>query len=176
MAFMVPDAVATHFHLRFGDTVADLGAGSGHFARALSRLVGSEGKVYAVDIQRQLAETLVDTARKERLSNIEAIWGDLESIGGTKISDHTLDAALISNTLSMVEDKKVVLAEARRILRLGGKLFLIDWGEASGGLGPAPHMIVSEEAAKALATEAGFVFERAFPSGEHHYGLSFRTS
>ncbi len=176
MAFIVPDVVATHFHVRFGDRVADLGAGSGHFTRALSRLVGPEGKVFAIEIQKQLAESIALMARKERLSNVEPIWGDLEAIGGTKISDSTLDAAVISNTLSMLEDKATALKECARILRKGGKLLIIDWADSFGGLGPASNMIVSEASAKELPLSTGFVFERGFPAGEHHYGLSFRKS
>ncbi len=176
MGFIVPDIVATHFHVRFGDRVADLGAGSGHFTRALSRLVGPQGKVFAVEIQKQLAESLAQMARTERLSNVEPIWGDLESLGGTKISDGTLDAVLLSNTLSMLEDKATAFKECARILRKGGKLLVIDWTNSFKGMGPAAHMVVSESLAKDLPLPAGFVFERTFPAGEHHYGLSFRRT
>lgn len=173
MVFMIPDAVATHFHVRFGDRVADLGAGVGHFTKVVSRMVGPEGRVYAVEIQRPLAEAIAEMARKERLSNVESLWGDLEKVGGTKIAEGSLDAALLSNTLSMVEDKQTALAEAKRILRKGGKLLIVDWSDG-GGLGPPGTMVVSEQEAKKLGEEAGFVYERPFPAGEHHYGLAFR--
>lgn len=176
MGFIVPDVVATHFHVRFGDRVADLGAGSGHFTRALSRLVGPEGKVFAVEIQKQLTEAIAQMARTEHLSNVEPIWGDLESLGGTKISDGTLDAAVLSNTLSMLEDKATAFKECARILRKGGKLLIIDWADSFKGMGPAQHLVVPESVAKELPLPAGFVFERAFGGGEHHYGLSFRRT
>ncbi len=176
MAFMVPDAVATHFHVRHGDRVADLGAGSGHFTRALSRLVGSQGKVFAVEIQRQLAEGIVEMARTERLANVESIWGDLETVGGTKIAQGSLDAALLSNTLSMTEDRGAVLDEVRALLRPGGKLLIVEWSDSAGGLGPAGGMVLTEPEMRALAEKHSYVFERTFPAGDHHYGLSFRAA
>jgi len=174
MAFAEPAMIATHFHMRDGDRIADLGAGSGHFTRALSRLVGKQGKVFAVEIQRPLAEAISAMARKEHLDNVESIWGDLEAPGGTKITDGTLDAVVLSNTLSMLTDKKTTLQECSRILRKGGKLFVIDWTDSFGGMGPSAQMVISPISTKELLTQAGFAFEREFPAGEHHYGLSFR--
>lgn len=174
MEFIVPEVVTAQFHLRPGDRVGDLGAGSGFFLQPLSRAVGSEGKVYAVEIQRTLAETLTNKLRTDGLSNVEVIWGDLEAMGGTKIKDGSLDAIVLSNTLSMIEDKATFLVECKRILRKGGKFILIDWSDSFGGMGPAPHMVVTAEAATTLLQDAGFKLERSFVAGGHHYGLAFR--
>lgn len=174
MGFMVPDTATTHFHVRAGDRVGDFGAGSGHFTRALSRVVGESGKVFAVEIQRQLAEAIGDMARKEHLHNVESIWGDLEVPGGTKLPDGLLDAVLISNTLSMLEQHTIAIHEAARVLRKGGVVIIIDWTDPSGGLGPAADMIVSNEKALALGEEAGLSHERDFPAGSHHYGIVLR--
>jgi ubiquinone/menaquinone biosynthesis C-methylase UbiE len=175
MAFMDPAAVATHFHVRHGDRVADLGAGSGHFVRVLSRLVGREGKVFAVEIQRQLAQAIADMVQKEHLANVESIWGDIEQMQGTKIADATLDAVIISNTLSMVAERETVVREALRLLRKGGKLLVVDWTDSAGGMGPSSSMIITPQEVTELATRQHAVFEREFPAGDHHYGLSFRV-
>lgn len=170
MSFAVPEKIVTHFHMHHGDRIADLGAGSGHFIRALSRAVGPQGKVFAVEIQKQLAEAITALARTHHLSNVESIWGDLESLGGTKINAESLDAVLFSNTLSLLEDRAMALREAARLLRKGGKLLVVDW------TGTHRHTTFPEHQAKELAEHMGFVFERTFPAGTHHYGLSFRFS
>lgn len=172
--FIVPEVVATHFHLRPGDQVADFGAGSGHFETVLSRLVGPEGKVVAVEIQKGLVEKLEDKIRRDHLSNVQVLWGDIEEVGGTKISDSSLDAAVMSNTLFQMEAKGVAIAEIYRVLRPGGKFFLIDWSESWGGLGPQPGQVLTVDDVRALAETAGFTFERTFDAGGHHYGLAFR--
>jgi ubiquinone/menaquinone biosynthesis C-methylase UbiE len=174
MDFVDPRVVVSQFHLRQGDRVGDFGTGVGHYLPPLSRLVGRDGKVFGVEIQRNLAESAADLVRKERLGNVETIWGDLEAVGGTKIKDESLDAVLFSNTLSMLEDRNTALKEASRVLRKGGKLLLIDWSDSWGGMGPAPHMLVGEALAKSLAETSGFSYERSFPAGGHHYGLAFR--
>ncbi len=172
--FVVPEVVVTHFHLRSGDAVGDFGAGKGSFARVLSRAVGPEGRVYACEIQKNLVEAIADTVRQERLGNVEALWCDIESIGGTKIKDGALDAAILVNTLFQMEDKDTGVEEVKRTLRSGGKLFVIDWSESWGGLGPHPNDVLYEDDAKALVETHGLVFERSFDAGDHHYGLAFR--
>lgn len=174
--FVVPEIVSTHFHLRPGDTVGDFGAGTGFFASVLSRLVGPEGKVYCVEIQKNLVEKLSDKVRRDHLSNVEVIWGDLEEMGGSKISDESLDAAIIVNTLFQTEDRYLAVREMVRTLRSGGKLFIIDWTESWGGLGPQPGQVLDKDEARAAAETAGLTFEREFDAGGHHYGIAFRKS
>lgn len=176
MGFVIPENVVTHFHLREGDRIGDFGAGSGHFTRPLSKAVGSEGRVFAIDIQKQLVENIATMARSEHLKNVEVLWGDIEAEGGIKLTDGTLDAGVLSNTLFQIEDKQTSLNEMARVLRKGGKFFVIDWSESFGNMGPVSDSIVSEEDAKKILTECGFSFERAFEAGEHHYGLAFRRT
>lgn len=176
MGFVVPENAVTHFHLREGDRVGDFGAGSGHFIRPLSKAVGSEGRVFAIDIQKQLVENIANMARSEHLKNVEVLWGDIEAEGGIKLTDGTLDAGMLSNTLFQIEDKQTSLSEMARVLRKGGKFFVIDWTESFNHMGPEPDAIVSEEDVKNLLIECGFSFERTFEAGEHHYGLAFRRT
>lgn len=174
--FITPEIVASHFHLRIGDKVGDFGAGMGNFSTVLSRLVGAEGRVYASEIQKNLVDTLNDKVRREHLGNVEVVWGDVEELGGTKIEDEVLDAAIIINTLFQMEERQTAIKEISRTLRPGGKFFIIDWAESWGGLGPQPEDVLNESDAKALAETAGFTFERSFDAGQHHYGLAFRKS
>jgi len=176
MGFVEPRIVATHFHIRAGERVADFGAGSGHYLASLSRMVGSNGKVFAVEIQRGLAEKLSDTVQTQRLSNVQVIWGDIEQQGGTKIAEGSLDAVLLSNTFSLIEDRPATLKECFRALRKGGKLIVIDWTDSFGGMGPSADMVVSETSLRTLLADSGFTHERTFPAGEHHYGSVFRKT
>lgn len=172
--FVVPEVLVTHFHVRPGDRVADFGAGRGTFAEILSRSVGPSGRVYACDIQRSLVESVSEMVRSRALTNIEPLWCDIEAIGGTKIEDEAIDTVIIINTLFQVDDKGNTLEEAKRILRTGGKLFVVDWSDSFGGLGPVPAQVLSEQDARAYAETHGYIFEHSFDAGDHHYGLAFR--
>ncbi len=172
--FVIPDVVVSQFHLREGDAVADFGAGSGFFLKALSSGVTPSGKVYACEIQKQLVDRLGETARAQGLGNVIPLWCDLEEANGIKINDGELDVAILVNTLFMIEDKETTVKEMSRTLRTGGKFFVVDWTESFAGLGPTPDHVVSAADATALFEANGYVLEREFPSGDHHYGLAFR--
>jgi ubiquinone/menaquinone biosynthesis C-methylase UbiE len=172
--FVEPGVVATHFHIREGDTVADFGAGSGYFMEVLARLVGKQGVVYVSEIQKDLVEKLGDAARTKGLTQVRPLWGDAEDIGGTKVPDGVLDTAIVVNTFFQFEERATALQEMARTLRSGGKLFIIDWSESFNGLGPQPGAVVTEDTVRALAEQNGFVFDRSFDAGDHHYGLALR--
>ena len=172
--FVNPESVSTHFHLKEGDVVADLGAGSGQYMRFLSKAVGESGKVYMGEIQKPLVEALGSQAREQHLSNVNTLWCDIESPGGIKLNDGALDAALLSNTLFQIENKQVAAAEIARILRSGGQLFIIDWTESFSGMGPHPGSVCIESEARALFEQVGFKFLRDFPAGDHHYGIALK--
>ncbi len=155
--------------------VADFGAGSGAYAIAMARHLEGSGIVYALDIQKDLLRRLHNDAKAQGLKNIEILWADLEVPGGSKLSDGLLDLVLISNLLFQVEDKAAVLSEAKRIVKSGGRVAIIDWSESFGGIGPHPESVVTREAAYALAQEAGLTFQKEFSAGAHHYGLVFRN-
>lgn len=172
--FVIPDVVATHFHLNEGDSVADFGAGNGFFLKVLADGVGSTGKVYACEIQKGLVEKLGEFIRLNSLNNVSPIWCDLEEANGIKLANDSLDAGILINTLFQLEDKAAALTEIRRVLKRDGVLHVIDWSESFGGLGPQPEAVITKETAVNLCEENHFIFERDYPAGDHHYGFAVR--
>ncbi len=171
--FTNPEQNINYLHLREGNRVADLGAGIGAYAVAAARKVGESGKVYAVEVQKDLVSKIKNTAKDANLDNVEVLWGDIEDMGGSKIGDRIVDAVILSNILFQVEDKEGLLAETNRILKSGGKILVVEWSESFSGLGPQPEFVVSKTKAKQLLGSAGFAIEKEFDAGEHHYGLVY---
>jgi len=174
MRFVIPEVVVSQFYLREGDVVADFGAGSGYFCKVLSAAVGPSGRVYACDIQKVLVEKLGAQAIAQGLENVATVWCDLEAVDGTKLQTGELDAAIVVNTLFQIEDKPTFLTEASRTLRSGGKLLIVDWTDAASVIGPQADVVIAANDCTALVESHGFVLERDFEAGEHHYGLAFR--
>lgn len=172
-SFVVPEMVISHFHIKDGDTVADFGAGSGHFLAELARRVGS-GRVYACEIQKALVEKIGEQARSTGLHNIHPLWCDLEEPNGVKVQDGALDVGVLANTLFQIEDKEAAVKEMNRTIHVGGRLVIIDWTDSFNGMGPAAYHVITQEEATALLESNGFVLEQAFPAGSHHYGVIFR--
>ncbi|MFC1614966.1 class I SAM-dependent methyltransferase [Patescibacteria group bacterium] len=171
--FTNPEQNINYLSLKDGDRVADLGAGIGAYALASARKVGKSGKVYAVEVQKDLVSKVKHNASDAKLDNVEVLWGDIEEIGGSKIGDNIVDAVILSNILFQVEDKEGLLAETNRILKSGGKILVVEWSESFLGLGPQPEYVVSKIDAKQIIGGAGFALEKEFDAGEHHYGLIF---
>ncbi|MGE5541372.1 MAG: class I SAM-dependent methyltransferase [Bacillota bacterium] len=175
MHFADPTTNVLQMGLSDGMKVADLGAGSGHYALAAAGIIGPAGRVYAVDIQEDVLKHVRDEAGKRGLKNVETIWGDFERPGGTKLRDGVVDAVILSNVLFQLEDRYSAVAEIRRILAPGGKLLVADWAGAFGGLGPAEEHIVSERDAEELFITAGFHKVKSFRAGPHHYAIMFTS-
>ena len=68
------------------------------------------------------------------------------------------------------------MAEAYRILKSGGKVLVIDWTDSYGGMGPPVSDIVSSDNARYICEEAGFIFEKEFSAGTHHFGFIVKKS
>jgi len=173
MNFADPKGNVLQLGLREGMKVADVGAGSGHYALAAAAIVGGEGRVYAIDVQEDMLKHVHDAALAKHLRNVETIWGDGEKVNGTTLRDRSIDAAILSNTLFQAHDKPGIVGELKRILKSGGKLLVIDWAGAYGGLGPDPKHVVSEHAAEELFIGGGFHKAKDFRAGPHHYGIVF---
>jgi len=153
---------------------AFLGSGSGFYVLESARAVGESGRVYAVDVQKDLLERVKKSADLEGLNNIEVIWGDIEKLGGTRLADASVDAVILSNVMFQVEEKDNLATEVNRILRPNGRVLVVDWTGAFGGLGPAPESVFPEQQAKELFQGRGFVLDKEISAGDNHYGLVFR--
>jgi len=173
-AFSDPRKVVPQLGLAEGLQVADFGAGSGHYAIAAAKAVGHTGKVYAIDIQQNLLARIKTLAAAENLRNVHIVSGDIETVGGTKLRDGVVDAVLLANVLYQTDHKGNVLAEAKRVLHSKGRIFVIDWTDSFGGLGPHPSDVVTEKQAREELGQAGFTVEKSFAAGAHHFGLIAR--
>ncbi len=171
MTFADPASNLRQFGLKEGDTIADLGAGSGFYTMAAGHIVGDKGKVYSLEVQKDLLLKLKAEAEKEHLHNVEIIWANIEKLGGTKLRDRSIDAAVISNVLFQIEDKPTFALEIKRIMKDSGRVLLIDWADSFGGMGPKASEVMTKQKALTLFESQGFVEDGAIDAGGHHYGI-----
>jgi ubiquinone/menaquinone biosynthesis C-methylase UbiE len=172
-ALLDPDHILEEAGIRQDMKVADLGVGNiGHFLFPAARMVGDKGMVFGVDILRPVLEAVKNQLKISGQENVTLIWGNIETLGGTKIPDNAVDLALMVGVLNAVR-QDLALAEARRILGTDGLLLVVDWKPQGGPMGPKPETRLAKEDARRLAEAAGFVFKKEFEAGAHHYGLVF---
>jgi ubiquinone/menaquinone biosynthesis C-methylase UbiE len=161
------------FDIQHGMKVVDIGAGSGFYTIEAAKKVAGGGMVYAVDVQRDLLDKLKNSAALVGLHNIEAVWGNAEKIGGTKLREGIADRVILSNTLFQIapEDRDNLALEMKRILKPEGKLMVIDW---QAGSPLSPKTLIPSILTESIFQKAGFVIEKNFDAGDHHYGIIFK--
>jgi len=173
MDFTVPDNNLAHVGLDNGGVVADLGAGSGFYTIAAAKRVGGNGKVYAVEVQKELLDTISRRAEGESLTNIEVIWGDIDEVGGTKLKDASCDVVILSNVMFQLESPASTIKETKRILKSGGRVLVVDWTDSFGHMGPEPGAVMTPEKARPMFLAEGLLEKEQFGAGPHHWGIIF---
>jgi len=173
MTFANPKRNIEQFGLEPGMEVADFGAGAGYLAVEAAEAVGSEGRVYVIDIQQELLTKATHLAKEHHLERLVFIHSDLEQERGSTLPDASVDAVIISNLLFQVEKKDALVREAHRVLRPGGRVLVVDWRDSFGGIGPQPEHVLIEADAKDIIEKQGFTYVSNIDTGAYHYGLIF---
>ncbi|MCE3018253.1 MAG: class I SAM-dependent methyltransferase [Pirellula sp.] len=113
--------------LKPGMAVADVGSGTGLYLRPLSRSVGDDGKVYAIDIAPKFVKHLRDRANDEMLGNVEVV---LCSDRDINLKGNSIDRAFLCDVYHHFEYPEGSLKSIYRAMRTGGKLILVDFHRA----------------------------------------------
>ncbi len=155
-----------------GAIVADIGAGTGLFTRLFARVVGSEGRVYAVDISRGFVKNILRTTRAEGLSNVEGI---VNTQTETLLPANSIDIAFVCDTYHHFEQPRPMLASIRRALRPGGMLVVVDFERIEGksSVWVLEHVRVGKEEVIREIEAAGFRFTGQGDFLRENYFLKF---
>lgn len=171
--FTNPDEVIGQLEVKKGMSVADFGCGAGYFSLAMAKKVGEGGSVYSLDVLPAKLESVESQAKDIGLTNITTRRVNLEKEGGAKLSDDTVDWVVIKDMLFQNQNKQVIIGEARRVLKSGGKLLVIEWKPEDASLGPERERRISKEAVIEAASREKLCFLKEIEAGSFHYGLIF---
>ena len=156
--------------IKKGDILVDLGCGIGNYSLAASEYVGSDGKVYAVDLWEQGIETLKQTIFAKGIKTITPIITDMGSDLplGEDSADLCLMATVFHDLLRAGVHERA-LAETRRVLKKNGQFVVVEFKKREGPPGPPMHIrISSRELAKTLGMH-GFRQTTTRELGQYHY-------
>lgn len=124
------DEVVAALKLQPGQTVADIGAGSGLLVAPLARAVGPRGRVYAVEIDPGFFPEIKKRAAAAQVTNVETVLGKFTD---PALPVKSIDVALFHDVLHHVEHRGAYLKTLAGYLAPSGRIVVIDY---EGGQGP----------------------------------------
>lgn len=130
--------------IRPGQTVADIGAGAGYHTVRLSPVVGSSGRVLAVDVEPQFLEQLKARVEGLGLTNVTTILGGPDD---PKLPPNSTDVAIMIHMYHEVESPYAMLYRLAPALKAGGKVAVVDFDRPTERHGTPPALLRCEFAA-----------------------------
>lgn len=134
-----PLATLQRFGVRTGMTVADLGAGTGFFARSAAELVGTTGRVYAVDMAPDMLAFMKSAGIPPQVHPV------LSEEYRVPLPAGIADVVFIAFTVHETPDVPRFLAEAARLTAPGGRIVILEWKKQQEELGPEMEERLAEE-------------------------------
>jgi len=108
--------------IKQGFSVLDYGCGPGSYMLPLEKLVGSSGRIFALDLHPLATQRVQKIIAKNQLNNVEVILCDRE----TQLPDKTIDVILFYDILHSLNDVNRILKELHRVLKPAGILSCSD--------------------------------------------------
>lgn len=119
-----PERVLAELELKPGMIVADVGAGSGYYSSRMAERVGSNGTVYALDIQPEMIDILRLQMSQRRVTNVKPI---LCTETNPRLPAGTLDLALMVDVYHEFEYPYEMLAAVVKALKPGGRVVFVEF-------------------------------------------------
>ena len=119
-----PDLLLPALKVQRGQSVADIGAGTGYYSRELAALVGESGTVYAVDIQPEMLQLLTNKMAELKIHNVKPVLG---TVTDPKLPADALDLILMVDVYHEFDHPYEMVQAMTRALKPGGRIVFVEF-------------------------------------------------
>lgn len=152
--------------LKEGMTMVDVGCGSGYFTIPASKIVGNSGKVYAVDVQKEMLSKLMQNDLPDNVI-VSLAENDYKFPIKDGISDFTLLAFVVHENVHIEK----FLNEVGRITKDNGRIVILEWKKQHEEMGPPYEERISQEELVRILSELNFLIVEQGELNESHYKI-----
>ena len=167
-----PQRVVESLGIREGSQIADIGSGSGYFTFRLAKPIGPEGTIFAVDLDAGLNDYVRQEARARGHGNVEVITAKPED---PLLPEAGVDLIFSCNTYHHIQNRAQYFAGARRCLRPGGSVAIVDFDNSHWIPRLLGHWVERDQILLEM-TEAGYHLKQEFDFLPRQHFLIFETS
>ena len=151
-----PTKAIAALNIKPGQSVADIGAGSGYYSVLLAGAVGPTGRVFATDIQPEMLALIKKKLDALPIPQIQLVLGTPTE---SRLPDASVDLALMVDVYHELSEPQVFLRSLKRALKPGGRLVLIEFRKEDRRVPiREEHKMTVSEARKELEAE-GYKFQ-----------------
>lgn len=165
-----PDEVIKALGIKSGETIVDIGAGSGLFSFRFSPAVGPGGHVYAVDVSPDMIRYMNRQIRERKLKNVVTVLCETDD---PLLPDIPVDRFFICNTWHHIGNRPEYLVRMGKMLKPGGQIVVLDYKKEELPVGPPPKMKISKEEVMKEMEAGGFRLSREHTFLPYQYFLIF---
>lgn len=169
-AWQKPELMAGILGLKPGDTVADVGAGTGYFNKFFATAVGEKGRVYAADIEPGLVAYMQERAAREATPAVIPV---LVAPDNPLLPPSAVDVVFICNTWHHINDRLEYLRKLQRALKPAGRVVIVDFQKRELPVGPPVEHKLSRDEVVAELAEAGWALKAESDKLPYQYALTF---
>jgi ubiquinone/menaquinone biosynthesis C-methylase UbiE len=169
-AYQKPHEVVMSLDIKEGESIADIGAGSGYFAFRFAHHVGEKGKVYAVDINPDMILHMNRRIRDLQVKNVVTV---LSAPDDPLLPDNSIDRFFICETWHHISAQTQYLALMKKMLKSKGQVIMIDFQKKTLPIGPPEEMKVAREDVIKQMEANGFRLAKENTFLPYHYFLIF---
>jgi protein-L-isoaspartate O-methyltransferase len=169
------DLALKELKLRPGDVVADIGAGSGYFSWRMAKVVGDKGKVFAVEIQQEFLDMLMDNMRKRGVGEI--VKPVLGTVQDPKLPDNSCDLILLVDVYHEFDFPYEMSRAMIKALKPGGRLVLVEYRGEDPAVPIKPlHKTTVAQIKKEMAIHPELRFDEVIETLPRQHVIVFRKS
>lgn len=152
------DLLLDSLNLKSGETIADIGAGSGYFSWRMAQKIVPEGKVFAVEIQQEMLDLISRNMARRGVSNVLPILGTTQS---PKLPAHSVDTILMVDVYHEFDFPMEMLQAMTQSLKKGGRIVWVEFRAEDPAVRIKPlHKMSVDQVRKEAAVCPELQFER----------------